>query len=84
MYSRSPISEFCEKKGVPLTIRDAFAAYTRAVYADKFMLRHDTDTVRLLVNKLTEEQLENVWVDFVTDLSKVLPVVVVPSTQQPE
>lgn len=75
MYSRSPISQFCEKKGVPITIRDAFAAYARAVYAERFMLRHDTDTVRLLVNKLTDEQLEKVWVDFVTDLSKVLPVV---------
>ena len=69
---KSPIHEFCEKKGIPDNIKDAFSAYMRSVYADRFMLRHDTDTIRLLVNRLTEEQMEKAWTEFVTDFKKFL------------
>jgi hypothetical protein len=70
---RSALTEFCEKRGIPDKLRDAFAAYARAVYADRFMLRGDTDTVRLMINRLTEEQMEQVWNQFLSDLRKILP-----------
>lgn len=73
MILKSTVSEFCEKKGVPNNIRDAFSAYARSWAADRYMLRHDTDTVRLLINNMTDEQMENVWREFLRDLSKILP-----------
>ena len=69
----SAITEFCNKKGVPSNVRDAFGAYARSVCADRYLLRGDTDTVRLLINRMTDEQLEQIWVQFVSDLSKILP-----------
>ena len=70
---KSFITEFCEKKGVPTSMRDAFAAYARSVYADRYLLRHDTDTVRLMINRLTDEQMEAVWVEFINDFRHILP-----------
>lgn len=69
---KSPISKFCEEKGVPNNIRDAFAAYSRSVYADRFLLRGDTDTVRLMINNLTQEQMESLWLEFISDLKRTL------------
>ena len=69
---KSPISEFCEKRGLPQNIKDAFAAYARGVYADRFELRRDTDTVRLMVNNLTEDQMEAIWLEFISELKRTL------------
>lgn len=69
----SPIHEFCEKKMLPKNIADAFSAYARSVYADRMLLRGDTDTVRLLVNRLTESQMEQLWLEFVAELKRILP-----------
>ena len=71
-FIKSTISEFCEGRGIPENIRDAFSAYMRSVYADRYMLRHDTDTVRIMINRLTEEQLEQAWLEFVQDLKRFL------------
>lgn len=64
----SPISEFCKKRKLSLSIRDAFSAYIRSIYADRFLLRSDTDTVRLVIGKMTQEQIENMWLEFTKEL----------------
>jgi hypothetical protein len=69
----SAITEFCEKRGVPRNLRDAFGAYARSLTADRYQLRNDTDTVRLLINNMTEEQMSKLWWEFVSDLRKTLP-----------
>jgi hypothetical protein len=70
---RSAITEFCEKRGVPKNLRDAFGAYARSLTADRYQIRGDTDTVRLLINNMTEEQMSRLWWEFVSDLKKILP-----------
>jgi hypothetical protein len=69
---QSPLSEFCEKKDVPENIKEAFAAYLRSTYSLRYLLRSDTDTVRIMVNRLTQEQMERAWQEFVSDLRKFL------------
>jgi hypothetical protein len=69
---QSPLSEFCEKKDVPENIKEAFAAYLRSTYSLRYLLRSDTDKVRIMVNRLTQEQMERAWQEFVSDLRKFL------------
>jgi hypothetical protein len=69
---QSPLSEFCEKKDVPENIKEAFAAYLRSTYSLRYLLRSVTDTVRIMVNRLTQEQMERAWQEFVSDLRKFL------------
>lgn len=71
--NHSPITEFCEKRNIPHNMRDAFSAYVRSVYADRFDIRVDTDTVRMLTNKLTEEQIEISWINFINDFKEIMP-----------
>ena len=69
---KAPISQFCDKKGIPENIRDAFAAYLRSTYSVRYLLRSDTDTIRIMVNRMNDEQFEKAWKEFVSDLKKYL------------
>lgn len=69
---KSPITNFCENKGIPRNMRDAFGAYVRTTYANRFDVAGDTDTIRLLVNRLSDEQMEQAWNEFVSDMRKAL------------
>ena len=73
MIYKSPLHEFCEKKGVPDNVMVAFGAYARSVYAKRFVLSGESDTVRLLINHLTEEQMEQLWLEFINELRRLLP-----------
>ena len=69
---RSVITDFCIKRGVPQHMRDAFNAYVHSVYSDRLGMK-DTDTLALLISRLTDEQISSVWVEFVKDVRKILP-----------
>lgn len=68
----SPISEFCNKRKIPSHIKDAFSAYCRSIYADKFALLKDSDTAYLLISRLTQDQLEDAWLGFTKELKRYL------------
>lgn len=70
---KSTIVEFCENKGIKQDMMDAFIAYVRSMNASKFMMRRDGDTVRLLVERMTEEQVHSAWVQFLSDFRHILP-----------
>jgi len=72
MSIRSPISEFCAKLGVSDQIKSAFGAYIRSVYADKFKMSEGGETVHLILNKMSQEDLADAWQDFVKDLARYL------------
>lgn len=69
---KSPISEFCEQRKIPNHIKDAFSAYCRSVYADKFAFLKDSDTAHLLISRLTQDQLEDAWIGFTNELKRYL------------
>ena len=72
MSLKSPLSEFCEKKGINNKIKNSFGAYIRSTYADKFKMNFEGETVHLILNRLSQEDLEAAWQDFVKDLAKYL------------
>lgn len=69
---KSPIHEFCIKRGIPHRMKDAFNAYVHSTYSDRLAMK-DNDTLTLLISRLTQEQIASVWVEFVKDVRKILP-----------
>ena len=72
MSIKSPISAFCETRGISGQIKSAFAAYIRAHYASKFGMSENGETVHIILNRLSQEDLEMAWQDFVKELAKHL------------
>jgi hypothetical protein len=68
----SPLSEFCTARGITGQIKSAFGAYIRAQYSKKFALSESGETVHLILNKMSQEDLEAAWQDFVKDLAKYI------------
>lgn len=69
---RSPVREFCEERGIPESMRNAFAAYLRSTYSLKFAMESEGETVRLIVARMTQEQLAEAWGYFVAEFKKYL------------
>lgn len=65
------ISDFCEKKGITSNMQEAFIAYVRSDYAHKYYVSNG-ETLRLVVSKLTMEEVEEAWLSFVTDFKNYL------------
>ena len=69
---KTAITEFCEERGIPDNLKDSFTAYLRASYADKFMMRTDSETVHMIVTKMTQDQVARAWLDFVRQFRRYL------------
>lgn len=72
MPIKSPISEFCDARGVSGQIKSAFGAYIRSYYAQKFGFSEGGETIHVIVNRMSQDDLEAAWQDFVKDLAKYL------------
>jgi hypothetical protein len=66
------LKQFCEERLITKHIEDAFIVYCRSVYADKFRIRKLGDTARLLVDKMTRGQVEELWQEFVIEMKRYL------------
>lgn len=76
--AKSPLTEFCEKRHVPKQIQNAFGAYVRTYYAERFRMNSEGETVHLILGRMSQEDLEDAWQDFVKAIVRYLP-----STQKP-
>lgn len=52
-------------------MQEAFIAYVRSDYAHKYYVSNG-ETLRLVVSKLTMEEIEEAWLSFVTDFKNYL------------
>lgn len=77
MPLKSPITIFCDNLGITGQIKSAFSAYIRAMYAEKFHMNESGETIHVVMNRMSQEDLADAWQDFVRDLAKHL-------TQRPE
>lgn len=71
--SMNNLEKFCEARGVSKGMTDAFIAYCRFAFGRQYELMKDGDTVKLILSKMSEEQVEQAWKEFVNDFSKTLP-----------
>ncbi len=69
---KSNLSEFCEQHGIPESIKAAFGTYLRTIYAKKFLLSDNGETVHLLIGRMTTEELETAWQEYVRELANWL------------
>jgi hypothetical protein len=69
---RSEIHDFCEERKIPANIETAFTAYVKAVYSSSLAVRPG-DTLSKIVDNLTREKVEDMWLKFVLDLKEILP-----------
>ena len=61
------IKQFCEERKLTNPIQEAFIVYVRSTYAERFMLSMG-DTVQMIVNKMTRQQVEEAWLEFVREI----------------
>jgi len=66
------IAEFCENKGISPNMEKAFIAYLRSDYARKYALKYEGDTTKLVVGKMSGEELDDAWKGFVGEFKKYL------------
>ena len=66
------IQEFCAKRGLNNAIEQAFTTYVKATYSNSLAVR-EGDTLSKIVNNLTTEKVEDMWLKFVYDLKETLP-----------
>lgn len=69
---KSQLTIFCEQRGISGRTKDAFGMWIRATYAEKFRISKDGETAHLILNKLSEDDMEAAWKDFVKELAKYL------------
>ena len=72
MTIKSSLTIFCENKGIKGQIKSAFGAYIRSYYATRFSMNEAGETVHFIMNKMSQDDLEMAWLDFVKDLKKYL------------
>jgi hypothetical protein len=69
---KSPLSEFCDERGISGQIKSAFGAYIRSEYAQKFMMKESGETIHLILNRMSQEDLADAWQNFVKELAKYI------------
>ncbi len=65
------IDDFCDTRGVSTHMKEAFQAYLRSTYAQKFLLSNGEST-KLIVAKMNDEELKQAWESFVTDFKNLI------------
>jgi hypothetical protein len=69
---KSILTEFCEKRGISDPIKASFGTYLRTIYAKNFSLSGEGETIHLMINKMSEEDLEKAWIEFIKELANWL------------
>lgn len=65
------IDDFCEKRAISMNMQEAFIAYVRSDYARKYFLQNG-ETMKLVVSKMSVDEVEEAWLSFVNDFKSYL------------
>lgn len=66
-----PIQEFCQKRGISDPIREAFVTYIKPTFSSQYAIRTG-DTLGLMLTNITQERLEELWVQFLSEFKQIL------------
>lgn len=67
------LNDFCDKKSLPDNFRKAFIAYCKSLYGSKYAMRDEGETIKLFLSRMTEDQLNKAWSDFINDFKNTIP-----------
>lgn len=65
------LKEFCKDRMIGVKIEEAFTAYVKASYSTSFSVKTG-DTLSKMVNNMTREKVEEMWLQFVNDFKSIL------------
>lgn len=68
---KNPVREFCKEREIPRNMGEAFIAYCKVSLEKKFNIKM-TDTMSLIGDKIKPEEVESLWVSFVSDFKNEL------------
>lgn len=60
------LRKFCADRKIPASMEDAFLVYCRSEYAQEYLLKKDGDTIKLVLEKMTQEQVLDAWNKFLS------------------
>ena len=66
------IEEFCTTRKLDYKTQEAFTTYVKTSYSSSLAVRFG-DTLDKIINNLTTEKVEDMWVKFVYDWKDTLP-----------
>lgn len=65
------ITKFCIQRKISKSLEDAFLAYARSTYSQKFNLKNG-ETMKFAVERLNDAEVQDAWQDFVSDFKNYL------------
>lgn len=65
------IQLFCERRMISKSLESAFTSYCKTNYAQRFDMK-EGDTIQRIVSNMNEEQVEEAWLGFVSELGALL------------
>lgn len=69
------LNKFLNERNITDPIRSAFIAYCKSLYSSRYLFKANGDTVKLFLDRMTEEQVKDAWVTFSSDLMNTLPTI---------
>jgi len=66
------IQSFCEERKITKRIENAFVTYCRSTYSQRFTMNENGETVKLVVDRMTDKQVLEAWLEFVNELKSVV------------
>lgn len=67
------VSNFCEKKGLPNHLEQAFISYCQSLYASRYEMKPTGETIRKFVSEMKETEIQDAWLNFIQDIANVTP-----------
>lgn len=70
---RNPVQEFCDEKGLSDNLTQAFLSYCKSMYASRYLMKANGDTITKFVSEMSQSQVMDAWTNFISDLKNIMP-----------
>lgn len=72
----NPVIDFCEEKGLSDNLKQAFLSYCKSMYASRYLMKANGDTITKFVSEMTSDQILDAWNNFISDLKNIMPTTI--------
>lgn len=74
---QSNLTEFCDERNLSDALRQAFLTYCKSMFASRYLMSPNGDTINKFVAEMTQEQVLDAWNQFIHDLKSIMPETIV-------
>jgi hypothetical protein len=72
---QNELDQFMAEKKLADPMKSAFVAYCKSLYSSRYLMRSSGDTIKLFLDRMSREQVDQAWNDFVSDIRNILPTI---------